>query len=541
MTAPVAERADTRRWLRGVGRAAVLISAITVIARAAGFGRQLVFAHTVGPTCLGTAYTTANMVPNIIYDVVLGGALSSAVVPVLAARVADTEQARQISSALLTWTVLLLTPVSAAVALVAPPVASALLAGAHGCARTALDAVGGRMLAVFAPQILLYGLAVVLYGILQSHRRFAAPALAPLLSSVVVMGAYAGFGALGGHYAGRRLGELPFRYEFLLSGGTTLGVVAMVLTAAVPFARLRLGLWPTLRFPPGVAPRVRRLAAAGVMTLVAQDVCMVVVVVLANRFGGSGALVLYSFAWAVFVVPYAVLAVPIATSAFPELSAQAAVGTEADAVSAASTRAVMLASCLGTAVLAGASTPMARIFESHANGAASDLALALVAFAPGLIGYGLAASLTRVLYAHGYTRAPALAVSLGWLLVIAADVGIVPFVPRHLVVAALGLGTTVGLTVTGMVLAVLVARARGRGALAGVARATGSGLAGSAAGVVAGLGLSAPLHMPGFFPNVCVTVGVCVVVAALFAGVVAAADGGDLRSAVARMRGRAPA
>ena len=42
------------------------------------------FAHTVGTTCLGTAYTTANMVPNIIYDIVLGGALSSVVVPVLA-------------------------------------------------------------------------------------------------------------------------------------------------------------------------------------------------------------------------------------------------------------------------------------------------------------------------------------------------------------------------------------------------------------------------------------------------------------------------
>ena len=50
-------------------------------------------------------------------------------------------------------------------------------------------AVATRMLAVFAPQILLYGLAVVLYGILQAHRRFVAPALAPVLSSLVVIGA----------------------------------------------------------------------------------------------------------------------------------------------------------------------------------------------------------------------------------------------------------------------------------------------------------------------------------------------------------------
>jgi putative peptidoglycan lipid II flippase len=62
----------------------VLIGAITMLARVIGFGRQVVFAHTVRASCLGTAYTTANMVPNIIYDIVMGGALTAVVVPVLA-------------------------------------------------------------------------------------------------------------------------------------------------------------------------------------------------------------------------------------------------------------------------------------------------------------------------------------------------------------------------------------------------------------------------------------------------------------------------
>ena len=68
----------------GIGRAAVLIGAITIVSNIVGFGRQLVFAHTVSATCLGTAYATANQVPNIIYDVVLGGALTSVLIPVLA-------------------------------------------------------------------------------------------------------------------------------------------------------------------------------------------------------------------------------------------------------------------------------------------------------------------------------------------------------------------------------------------------------------------------------------------------------------------------
>ena len=84
MTAPVTERGGARQRSGGIGRAAVMIGVITVLARLVGFGRQVVFAHTVGTTCLGTAYTTANMVPNIIYDIVLGGALASVVVPVLA-------------------------------------------------------------------------------------------------------------------------------------------------------------------------------------------------------------------------------------------------------------------------------------------------------------------------------------------------------------------------------------------------------------------------------------------------------------------------
>src|ERR1700689_3897058 len=177
------------------------------------------------------------------------------------------------------------------------------------------------MLIVFAPQVLLYGLAGVLDGILQSHRRFGARALAPLLSSLVVIGAYAWFGVVGGAYV-NRLGALPLRAEYLLSGGTTLGVLALAATAVVPAWRLGVGSRPTLRFPPGVGPGVRRLALAGVAPLVAQDASVAAVIVLANRYGTSGALVIYGFAWAVFVVPYAVLAVPIATSAFPELSAR---------------------------------------------------------------------------------------------------------------------------------------------------------------------------------------------------------------------------
>ena len=78
MTGPpaqVTEPGPLRQVGVGIGRAAVLIGGITVLARLVGFGRQLVFAHTVGNHCLGTAYATANQVPNIIYAIETGTAL----------------------------------------------------------------------------------------------------------------------------------------------------------------------------------------------------------------------------------------------------------------------------------------------------------------------------------------------------------------------------------------------------------------------------------------------------------------------------------
>jgi putative peptidoglycan lipid II flippase len=531
------ERGSARQRGMGIGRAAVLIGALTMLARVIGFGRQVVFAHTVQASCLGTAYTTANMVPNIIYDVVLGGALTAVAVPVLAgpalAESGDREQVRQTSAALLSWTVLLLVPVSVAVALAAQPLTSLLLGATPGCPRANMVAVGTRMLVVFAPQILLYGLAVVLYGILQAHRRFSAPALAPVLSSLVVIGAYLWFGVVGNGYQDM-LRPVPAAAWIILAVGTTAGVAALVATPLIPVATLRLRLRPSLRFPAGIAVRVRSLALAGIATLIAQDASVAVVIVLANSRGGGGALVLYSFAWAVFFVPYAVLAVPIATSAFPELSARQ---DRFDATSATSTRAVMVASWLGVAGMAGTCIPLARVFQSHPGQAADarQLAFALAAFAPGLVGYGLIANLSRVLYADGRSRASAAAVSAGWLAVIVADVLIVPFVPRSWVVPSLGAGTTIGLTGAGVALLVLVRRFRGPDALRGCGRAALAGLAGALAGAAAGLGVASVIRVGGFLPNVAVTLLVSAVVLAAFLPVAAMADGGDLRSVVRRV------
>jgi putative peptidoglycan lipid II flippase len=533
--------AQPPRRAAGIGRAAVLIAVLTIVARLLGLGRQVVFAHTVGNHCLGTAYVTANTVPNIIYDIVLGGALTSIMVPVLARSAeqspsdpAAAGRVTETSSAMLTWTVLILAPVSLIVALSSGPIASALIRPnpLAGCGHADLVAVTGRMLAVFAPQILLYGLAVALYGILQAHRRFTAPALAPVLSSVVVMAAYLLFVPFGRSYR-THLAGLPLSAELILSVGTTAGVAALVATALVPAVRLRLRVRPALRFPAGAGRQARGLAAYGIAALVAQDAAGWVVILLANSLGPHGAIVLYGYGWQVFESIYAVLAIPIAISAFPVLSARE--GAEFDETSAGSARAVLLMSGLGAALLAAVAIPAGHVL-APASGQATELALGFAAFAPGLIGFGLMACLSRVLLAARRTGIAAAAMAGGWLAVIPADVVLVHLAPPRWTVAALGLGNTIGMTAAGIALAVAVRRVRGGAALRATARAAAAAVAAGAVGAAAGAAVAYSLPSSGLILDCVFAVVAAVCAAGIFGAVALALDGGELKAALARVR-----
>ena len=214
--------------------AAAGIAVVTVVARVVGFGRLAVFGRAVGPTCVGDAYQLANAVPNVVFEVVAGGALASLVVPVLAGAVSsgDRATASRTTSALLSWTVVVLLPLALLGALAAPLLMRALVGGDPACAGTV--EVGSRMLVVFMPQVVLYGIGIVLAGVLQAHRRFLGPALAPLLSSLVVLSAYLAYAALG---RADSLEELSRTQELVLSVGTTLGVAVLSLGLLVPLRR----------------------------------------------------------------------------------------------------------------------------------------------------------------------------------------------------------------------------------------------------------------------------------------------------------------
>src|SRR5260370_13574545 len=128
--AGLAEPEPASRLGVGIARGAVVVAGLTILSRILGLVRTLVFSQTVGASCLGTAYVTANQVPDLLYQLVLGGALASAMVPVLARsaeRAAHDPAAKarvgQTTSALLTWTVVIVVPLVLVIVAVAGPVA----------------------------------------------------------------------------------------------------------------------------------------------------------------------------------------------------------------------------------------------------------------------------------------------------------------------------------------------------------------------------------------------------------------------------------
>lgn len=332
---------------------------------------------------------------------------------------------------------------------------------------------------------------------------------------------------------GRPLAQLPFTAELVLSVGTTLGIAALVVVAIPPTWRLRLRLRPVLKFPPGVARRAGGLALVGVIELVAVDVASVVSIELANGYGKTGAIVIYNYGTQVLNSVSAILAVSIVVSAFPVLAARE--GAEFDRTSAGSTRAILLMSWLGTAVIAAIAVPAAHVLAKQPD-QVSQLIETFVLFAPGIAGVTVIANLSRVMFIVGRLKVAAVAVAGSWLVVIVACVVLVPLVPARWVVAALALGTTIGQTVVAIPLVLVTRRICGPAAVQGAWRAALAGLAACGAGSAVGVAIS--LAVPLHHKLVAVALAVPAAGGAIIAfGVVAyILDDGDLKAVLARVR-----
>jgi putative peptidoglycan lipid II flippase len=526
------------RVARGIARGALIVAVLTAFSRVLGLVRTVVFAKTVGAGCLGTAYVTANQVPNLIVELAIGGALSSAMVPVLArsakraaADPREKAHVEQTSSALLTWSIVILLPVTVVIAAVAGPISAALnpVNPNADCSHADMINVTSFMLISFAPQILLYGFSVVLFGLLQAYRKFGATSLAPVIGNVVTITAYLVFASLD-HNA--PLARTPLTAMLVLSIGTTLNIGMLVIVSLPATWRLHLRWRPTLKFPPGVVRRASGLALVGLLEFLAADVYSVVTIDLANGHGITGALVLVNYGNLVFTAICSVLPIAIVISAFPVLSATE--GDAFDRTSAGSNRAVMLLALLSTAIMVAVALPAAHVLTQKPD-QVTPLAESFLLFAPGVAGFAIVTNLSRVLFALGKLKLAGIGLVAQQLLPAALSFPMVLLAPPRLTVGALALASSIGQLAVAVPMVTATRRLRGPAAVAGLGHATLAGIAAAAAGAAAGLAVTLVIPKGGTVFEAGVGV-VSAMLAVIVFGVVAyGLDKGDVRAAAGRL------
>ncbi|WP_256378067.1 lipid II flippase MurJ [Phycicoccus sp. HDW14] len=405
--------------------------------------------------------------------------------------------------------------------------------------------VGTTLLRIFAVQVPLYGVGIILTGLLQAHRRFLAAALAPLVSSVVVLGSYLWYGRLADGAVSPSVvdgGAIA-----VLGWGTTLGVVVLSLPLVVPALGTGWRWRPALRMEREDAVRIGALAGAGVLALGAQQVAVLVTVWLTNHSGTGGAFTVYQYVQAVYLLPYAVLAVPVAVSAFPALAASTGAGEDSSATLARALRAVLVLTGLAAGVLVAAAPAVGGFFtvldarrgsEGASPEALAALAPALTSYAPGVIGFGVTALLTRALYVRGRPLDAAWAVGLGWAMAALVPLALVGSGKgADTTLRMLGITSTLGMTASAVLLVMLVRRSWGPEVSRGLARTAGALVVALALSLVVGDLVTRGRTYDGLLDAV--GWGVLAGVAALVAGLLAVFYGDRRMMGEIRDRGRA--
>ncbi len=399
----------------GLGRSAAVMAVGTALSRVTGLGRlaALVYALGVTESRLADSYNIANTMPNILYELVLGGVLSSVFIPVVVEqlRTKPPREADEAVSAMATTAMVLLVALSALTVVAAPWVIRLFTLRLDGPEAAQQQELATYFLRFFAPQIAFYGYAAIAGGLLNAHQRFAVPMFAPILNNLVVIATFLAFAATFGPSASDAAVAGDSGAKLLLALGTTGGVAAMAL-AHWPYVRR---LPSRIRFRPAFRhPAVRKLAGLSGWTLgyvVANQIGLGIGLVLAN--GVQGGPTAFFTAFAFFQLPYGIAAVSVMTALSPRLSAQAVDGDDAGfaASLAGGVRALGLVMLPATAAYLALARPLISTLLEHgvvSAGSSELLARMLQLFALGLLPFSLFLLFLRAFYARQDARTPML-------------------------------------------------------------------------------------------------------------------------------------
>ena len=295
-----------------VGRSAGLMTALTIVSRVTGFIRTWAMAAAIGMSLLSSSYQVANNLPNMLYELVMGGMLVTAFLPVYMG--VRREQGREASNEyvgnLLGILLLLLGGISVLGTACAPGFiwTQSVLSGDGGSMDTA-----AFMFRFFAIQILFYGLGSVFSGVLNAHRDYFWSTFAPVLNNAIVIASFMGFAPVSAQF-GEQAGII------LIAAGTTLGVFVQM-ACQIP-ALGKHGVRPHIHID-FKDPALRQTITLGIPTLLAT-VCMFVSTSITNAAAlvvqpeTGPSVIAYARLW--YTLPYALIAASLSTALYTELS-----------------------------------------------------------------------------------------------------------------------------------------------------------------------------------------------------------------------------
>jgi putative peptidoglycan lipid II flippase len=375
---------------------------------------MVVIAAVLGTTYLGNAFQASNSVSNVLFELLAAGALSAVLVPTFVDLLGRGEQRRaeEVAGGILSlaWVGLGIVTIVGFVS--APALARLLTTGVDDPAIAADQrALTTFLLRFFIPQVLLYALGAVTTAVLHARGRFALTAAAPIGNTVVLVLAMLVFASLAGPDPGLGIdtGE-----RLVLALGGTLGVAAFVGAPAVGLHlsgfHLRLGARRAWR-----DPDVRALLGlSGWAAVQHTGTGILLAAALVAGGGVPGGVVAYQLAMVVFLAPYGIVAQPIHTAVLPRLATEARAG-DAPALHSSvrwAADAIVAVTMPIAALLTALSAPLMVVlaFGEAADGRGPELlGAALLGLAVGVPAYGGFLLLTRVAYALGDSRTPALA------------------------------------------------------------------------------------------------------------------------------------
>ena len=304
-----------------LARSTAIMSVGTVISRVTGVVRLAVIAAALGivETRLQDTYNLANTAPNILYELVLGGVISSVFVPVFVELLEkeDRDRAWEVFSGIINVSLLILSAVTVIGVVAAPWIADFYADRLAGGDAEAQARVLVFLLRLFIPQVILYGLYFVLAGLLNAHKRFGAPMYTPILNNFVVIAAFLAFHAIYGEVT---LASVTTEQLWLIGLATTLSVAPMGLLL-IPLVRKMGKYHLTLSLDHPAVRKLGRLAIYVVGFVAATQVGYVIIQWLANATqGGYSA---YVSASTFFLLPMGLFVWSMTTALVPTLSQHA--------------------------------------------------------------------------------------------------------------------------------------------------------------------------------------------------------------------------